>query len=587
MRHTILFLIACAQTILWLGGCGGGTHHTFPTAAVAADHAIASRAGAEILRQGGNAVDAAVATSFTLSVVRPYSCGIGGGGFMIIHFSGPGLDRLQRLGKSAPQSVALNYREQAPAAITPDFFETSSDPHASTKGGAAVAIPGTVAGLLHALNRYGTLERAAVLAPAIRAAEEGFLVDEHYMTSVQEVIEAFDRTPAFKQRFAFVWDRYLKQGQVKIGDRIHVPEQARVLRLIADHGAAGFYSGPVAKAIAARIQADGGLLTEADLLSFELREMQPLRFEAFGRTFLTMPPPSSGGIAMAQALGIYAQLPRDTPAAAAHALVESFKHAFADRARYLGDPAFVEVPTERLLNRRNLEGRARRHSPTATLPSSDYGTPGAEPRAVGADGGTSHFCIVDATGSAVSCTETINLVFGSCLAIPEYGLILNNEMDDFTTRRGRSNAFGLRQSDANLPAPGKRPLSSMTPTIMLDPQGGVEALVGASGGPRIITSTVQCLLQTISVPQLHAGEILAAPRLHHQWLPDVVQFEAGVDADIQAGLRGRGHEVRPTESIGNVQMIRRAGNGRFGGSRGAGGWQAACDPRKGGVPAGY
>jgi gamma-glutamyltranspeptidase / glutathione hydrolase len=607
----------------FVAGCAGTGRDfagTFRHAAVAADHEVASRAGLEVLRRGGNAVDAAVATSFTLSVVRPESCGIGGGGFMVIRFSEAGVRDQRSRGRDVPRQVALNYREMAPWGVGAEFFEKIADKTASTHGGKAVGIPGTVAGLLTAHERYGAVDRATVLAPAIRAAEEGFVADEHYAAACKETTEDFEKNPAWKERFRFVWVRLLCEGKVKRGDRIVNPEQAAALRLIAEQGAAAFYQGPIAQAIIEAVRRDGGVMTHEDLSRFRVSSTDPLTFEALGKTFVTMPPPSSGGVAMGEALQIAQRmwsLKPDQPVELepvygvseatgitgliehfrvaaqqnpvyVHPLIESLKHAFADRSEWLGDPAFVTVPTDRLLSTEYASSLAATYNPERTLSANRYGS--RETAAVVPDdGGTSHFSIVDGAGNAVACTETINLGFGSCLAVDRFGFILNDQMDDFTTRRGQVNAFGLRQSDRNLPAAGKRPLSSMTPTIVLDAEGRVEVIAGASGGPRIITGTMQAICNVLMF-EMPAWQAVESPRVHHQWSPNVVRIEGELydrlvkvsndnpEAPTLIGrLQDRGHRVERIDDVGNVQLIRRVGAG----------WEAACDPRKGGRPAGY
>lgn len=542
-------------------------------AAVAADHALASEAGAEMLHAGGNAVDAAVATSFALSVVRPYSSGIGGGGFMIVHLSGAD-------GRE-PGTHALNYRETAPGEVGPTHYESLDDPDASRTGAHAVGVPGSVAGLLYALEAWGTMDRADVLAPAIRLAEEGFLVDDHHAEAASGVIRRFDKNPDDQTRFAFTWERLLRQGELSVGDRIRLPEQAEALRLIAADGASAFYEGPIAEAIVETIQRDGGVLSAEDLAGYRPERTNPLRFTFDGREILTMPPPSSGGVAMAQTLGILEHLgwtdrtgdPLGNPKTV-HLLVEAMKHAFADRARHLADPAFAEVPTERLISTGYLKTLAERVDPTSTSPPETYGTAGALPE----DGGTSHFSVVDRWGNAVACTETINTSFGSLLAVAEYGFCLNNEMDDFTTGDA-PNVFGLTQADANRPEPGKRPLSSMTPTIVLA-DGRVVASAGASGGPRIISGTMQVLLRMLWADQ-SAEEAVGRPRLHHQWSPDILRLEGDGSDDAwpaawREALTEYAHEIGWINSVGNVQAIRWTD---------VNGWDAASDPRKGGRPA--
>ncbi len=567
--------LLCVLVLIPLAACSGrqarvsqaSVHEdgVYAKGVVAADHAIASRAGAEMLAMGGNAVDAAVAASFTLSVVRPYSCGIGGGGFMVIHLPDDPTHGLVH--------TTVNYREQA--YVDPDYYERTGK--SSTTGGAAVAIPGTVAGVLHALESYGTLDRAAVLEPAIRAAREGFVVDEHYIIMSGPLIDRFKDEPAMKDRYPLVWNHYLRAGRVMEGDRITNPMQAHALERIARGGAAGFYDGPVANAIVRAIQRAGGEMTHAQLATYQVEEREPLMGDVNGNRFIAMPPPSSGGITMLQTLLILEALnyPFDDPVMdirKAHMLAEASKHAFADRARYLADPNFVEVPIDDLLDLSIIHERAQLVTDEIHDPAY-YGTPNLIPQ----DGGTSHVSVVDPFGGAVAMTETINLSFGSLVGVDAFGFMLNNEMDDFTTRRGKPNAFGLMQSDRNLPMPGKRPLSSMSPTIVLDSDGRVLAVAGASGGPRIISGTMQALLYMLG--GMDAYPAVASPRIHHQWLPDALYAEPGLMPMLsRRAAQGDWNELRQRRDIGNVQLIRRDPDGR--------GWQAASDPRKGGIPAG-
>lgn len=559
----------------------------YPHAAVAADHGLASEAGAEILRKGGNAVDAAVATSFALSVVRPYSCGVGGGGFLVINLrTHPKLDT-----SKGPVRTAINYRETAPSGITPKVFETIADADAPTHGGRSVCVPGHVAGMLLALEKYGTMDRATVLAPAIRLAREGFVVDAHYAEQCYDdemVVPWIKADQATRSaRFAFTWDRFLKRGAVKIGDRITLPEQAKLFEKIVAEGRDGFYAGDVARKIVDAVQKDGGWVTMADMAAYRPEEHAPLTTEFEGRTILSMPPPSSGGIVMAQVLGMLesgggrlrSQLiaAGHNSAAYVHLVTEASKHSFADRARWLGDANFVDIPLDELLSDDAIAARAREVVPGRVLPHAEYGTSlaGQLPE----DHGTSHLCVVDAWGNSVGCTETVNLIFGSLLAVPEYGFVLNNTMDDFLTRAGHANAFGLSHADRNRPEPGKRPLSSMTPTIVLDSDGAPYLIAGGSGGPRIISGTLQASLNVLLF-DMHADDAVAMPRFHHQWEPDVLQLEAALTkTGIGDPLRAIGHNVGERKVVGNVQIIRRAA--------GKMGWEPASDPRKGGVAAGY
>jgi len=552
----------------------------FKGGAVAADHHLASDAGAQMLALGGNAVDAAVATSFALSVVRPFSCGIGGGGFMVIKF-----DRDPQHGSLA---TAINYREQAPAWATPSALaERAESEKASVFGGRAVATPGTVAGLLYALERYGTLPREKVLEPAIRLAQDGFEVDSAYAEAARDASRWIGASAKRRDRFSPLWEHYLKQGKVDVGDRIQVPGQAAAFRLIAQQGAPGFYAGPVAHSLIKATAADtGGVgLTSADLAAFTVRESTPLSCSFQGRTVFTMPPPSSGGIVVVQVLRVLEEHARSLGGKAVsspeylHVFIEACKHSFADRARYLGDPDHSPLPMADLLSPTMLATRAGLIDPSRVLPIEGYGWKPEQPAATPRDAGTSHLSVIDGAGNAVACTETINLTFGSYLVAGEFGFPLNNQMDDFLTRPGVPNAFGLVQSERNLPAPGKRPLSSMSPTIVVSESGRAELAVGAAGGPKIISATLLCLLRAIH-DRSSAETAINAARVHHQWAPDQLQMETPLFEDaVATELRRIGHALSRTGSIGVAQMVRRS-------LVGANEVEAACDPRKGGRPAG-
>lgn len=588
MRHsgTLAFLIAA---VLSLVGCGTEPQADalLYTQVVAADQPLASQAGARMLEQGGNAVDAAVAAAFTLSVVRPQSCGIGGGGFMVIHLP-HGASR-----DGAYVDTAVNSREWCPAGVGPDTFERTTTRDASTIGGLAVAVPGSVAGLLHAQAAYGRLDRAAVLQPAIDAANGGFVVDKAYMTAVTETVYKFKVDPSLQTRFPFLWQTLMHEGNIALGDRIVNRQQGAALLMIARWGERAFYTGPIADAIVAAAKESGGVLSSQDLLDYMDRgvsEADPQRFFALGRTFLTMPPPSSGGVALAQALSMLdrrhaGELVGVDEPAFTHQLTECFKLAFADRAAFMADPAFSFVPVARLMSPADLDARAAMIDPDRTFASAHYtrALPGAAPTR---DGGTSHVSAVDRWGGACALTQTINLFFGSWVCAEPYGFLLNNEMDDFTTRRGEANAFGLRQSEANAPGPGKRPLSSMTPTIALDAYERVEAVAGASGGPRIITATTQALVNGLLRGET-ATAAVARPRIHHQWIPDTLYWEPLADEEqdrlITDSLTAKGHTVKSAKGESAVQLIVRV-PGYMG--DGVATYTAAGDPRKGGTPAG-
>ncbi len=522
-----------------------------------------------MLAKGGNAVDAAVAASFCLSVVRPFSCGIGGGGFMVISLP-PTPEN------PAGQAVALDYREMCPAAVGPHYYDHLPD-GASRRGVHAIGVPGTVAGLLQALDRYGTLDRPTVLAPAIRAAREGFTADAAHVEAAATMAEVRRQHPELQAGMAEAWMNLAHEGRLQIGDRIVNEPQAKALELIAEDGTTAFYTGPIAAAITAAAARGGGPLTANDLTSYRVKEKPALTGNCGPWRILSMPPPSSGGVATQEIFGLLERWgglapgqDMDSPAWR-HMLIEAFKHAFADRARWLADDSFAPVPVKTLISPAYLDHLAARFDPRRTFPSEDYGSAVQLPD----DSGTSHISVLDSHGMAASCTETINLEWGSCVEVPGYGFFLNDEMDDFTTGEG-ANAFGLVQSDWNRPLPGKQPLSSMSPTIVLQ-DGRVAAVAGASGGPRIITGTLQVLLAALVFAD-DAGQAVGRPRLHHQWLPNEVRVEKGwTQRAVLDSLRTRGHKVVDyPRSVGVVQAIVVTG-GRI---------TAACDPRKGGRPAG-
>ncbi|MCA9283077.1 MAG: gamma-glutamyltransferase [Phycisphaeraceae bacterium] len=569
--------------------------------AVAADHPLASWAGAEMLRQGGNAVDAAVATSFALSVVRPESCGIGGGGFMLIHLTDD--PRTRATGDAV--TVALDYRERAPAAITPGYFENLPD-DASTFTGHAVAIPATVHGLLTALETFGTLDRATVIAPAVRIAREGFKPDAHHKQCIDTMLASLDAR--HDQSPSAQWLRATYANTERI---INEP-QARALEIIARDGRSAFQSGEISRAIVAAVREHSGSLTLDDMAHYEPKIVAPLWGSFRGHRIASMPLPSSGGITILQILHMMERwLPAieafgSTSPEYSHLLAECMKHAFSDRAEYLGDPEFADIPVAQLLDPAYLDARAQAIDMSRTFPPEHYTEISAE--AFPNDAGTSHMSIVDQWGNAVACTETINLEFGSRIAVPEFGFCLNNQMDDFQTRGGRGtvNAFGLVQSDRNLPEAGKRPLSSMSPTIVFDEADHVELVAGASGGPRIISGTVQGILNVL-VWDRTAYEAVFEGRIHHQWMPDllyfdyppmgpdmleaVTHFQSNEELLEEYEIRGQlwinsisrlGHTLSQRDDIAHVQLIRRATN-----ANGIRVWQAASDPRKGGAPDGH
>lgn len=530
---------------------------------VAADHRLASQAGVEIMRRGGNAVDAAVATAFVLGVVNPASSGIGGGGFMVLYLA------------HAKRALAVDFRETAPAAARRDMFIRNGEvvPELSRNGGLAVAVPGELAGLTTVLARHGKLQLAEVLRPAIAYARDGFAVEAHLANEIAAARSALSRDPALARTFL-----HPDGSPLGAGETLRQPELAATLQRIASEGPQAFYSGNVAQQIAQDVQASGGILTESDLEAYRPKWREALRAHFGGNTVFTMPPPGSGGVLL-EVMGIvhWDDLPtlgRDSPTFL-HLLVEAMQHGFADRDRLYGDPDFAYVPLNRLLDPHNLAGLRQRIRAAGTLEHADYGSRFATGEPAFRDGGTSHLSVMDGEGNAVACTTTINTAFGAGLVAGETGIILNNEMDDFSARPGAPNVYGLVGTEANAIAPRKRPLSSMTPTIVVR-DGQAIAALGGSGGPLIISATTEVLLNLLAFGM--AGDAaVAAPRVHHQWTPPVLSVEPGISALNRDVLARYGYLVKEMKEMGVVQVVRRS----------AGVFEGAADPRKGGEAAGW
>ena len=534
---------------------------------VATDNAHASRAGLSMLVAGGNAVDAAVATSFALAVTRPYSTGLGGGGFTILRLAGG-------------QVIVQDARETAPALATPDMFSDAQDDHTSPPpsrfGARAVATPGLLRGRCEMLAKHGTLPLATVMAPAIKLAEDGFALDEHFVDTIESTQKKYDKYPVLKSRCAYVYKTYLASGKKRnIGDLQRQPKLARLLRAIAEGGPEVFYSGPIRDAIVKTITDDGGILSPQDLSGYTVKYRKPLTWSFGDYEIISMPTPSSGGIALAESLNIlealsYDRVAASDPALSLHYRIEAMKHAFADRARWLGDADFADVPVERLTSQRHARILGKRIEAERTVAIDNYGIDQLPD-----DSGTSHFCVVDRRGNALVSTETINTSFGSLLAVDEWGLILNDEMDDFSANPGKQNAYGLMQSDRNAIGPLHRPLSSMSPTMLIkDDQPFL--LLGASGGPRIITAVLNVILDVT----MHGRSLESSferPRPHHQWLPNEIYFDRDPPPGIAQGLIQRGHKISSKHREGIVQAIMRTKSG----------WIGSSDPRKGGRPAGH
>lgn len=542
---------------------------------VASDSVHASRAGVAILRAGGNAIDAAVATSLALAVTRPYSTGLGGGGFYLI-----------RLGKTGEVFV-LDARECAPAAATPDLYARNREqwpeaPALSRFGGLAAGVPGLPAGHGALLERFGSRPLKDLAEPARVLAEKGFAIDEDFRAAIDSALEQIDKQPGLRERTVALRRALLFDGRdAEAGTVLVQPQLARTLQEIAVHGVNHFYSGAMAAELVRAVQQDRGVMTVDDLAQYRPVWREPIRVP-YRRRFelFLMPPPSSGGVGVAEMLNILERwdlraVRREDPGLAAHLTVEAMKHAFADRAAFLGDADHAAVPVGQLIDKGHAGRLADRIDVQATASPSSYGRAGS-PTTLPDDGGTSHYCVVDRWGNIVSATETINTGFGCLLYVESLGIVLNNEMDDFTTESGQVNAYGLRQSDANLVGPRKRPLSSMTPTIVLK-DGKPFLVVGGSGGPRILTAVLQVLLNVLD-HEFDLGDAVSAPRFHHQWEPDVVyRNDYAADDPAIAGLRQRGHKVSDQRRGAVVQAIRIDADRLTG----------ASDPRKGGQPAGF
>ena len=506
-------------------------------AAIASAHPAATAAGFKVLSQGGNAFDAAVAVSAALSVVEPHSSGIGGGGFFLLH-------------QAADQSnLFVDARETAPGAATRDMYlDENGEPirRASLSGPLAAGIPGLSAALEHIAEKYGRLPLAQTLAPAIRLAREGLPVTEATQRLLRAVPRMGSPSPAFLEIF-------LPDGKAPpVGALIRRTDLADTLEILSAQGAAGFYTGPRAELLVKGVREAGGIWTMEDLAAYRIVERQPIRFRYGEVEVTTAPPPSAGGVALAQVFNMlghrgYAQL--EDPART-HLLVEAIRRAYRDRAEYLGDPDFVPVPVERLTHPWYADGllasvRMDRATPSDTLPGP------VSRRPLGTD--TSHFSVLDKDGNRAAVTQTINTLFGSGFVPPGTGVILNNEMDDFSVKRGTPNAFGLVHSHANGIEPGKRMLSSMTPTFLQSERG--LAILGTPGGSRIVTMVLLGALAWMDGAD--AEGIVSLPRIHHQYIPDSLSFEAGaVNPELQDALAALGHELRESSRPwGNMQAI--------------------------------
>jgi gamma-glutamyltranspeptidase/glutathione hydrolase len=532
----------------------------------------ASRAAAELLAKGGNAVDGAVAAALALGVVDPESSGLGGGGFAVLWTS---KDRRARV---------LDFRETAPAGARRDMFlvDGRPDPAKSKWGGLAVAVPGEPAGLAELEAKHGRLGLAAATQPAIRLAKGGFALSRHF-------VEAAAPPPSLPRAFAYAVPPLpvagdplrallLPSGQPpKEREWLRRADLARTLETLAQRGPAPFYQGAIARAIVQAAQARGGVLTVADLTAYQPRWREPL-MGRFRNHELWATPAPGGGVTAVEALQILDARPSLTKlgvgsSAADHAIAEALKHAFADRARALGDPAFVSVPETRLAAPDYARELATRIADDKVQKPEAYGDKSLVPAEAAHDHGTSHLCVVDGEGNVVALTTTVNLWFGAHVVAGDSGIVLNDQMDDFSAQPGVPNAFGLVGAFANAIAPGKRPVSSMAPMIVTR-DGAPVLCVGGAGGPTIISATVQTIVNVIDFG-LDVQAAVNQPRVHAQWLPDLTSVEPDIPADVVDGLARRGHHVAQAAGLAAVQAVA-IGTERL---------TAASDPRYGGAPA--
>ena len=534
---------------------------------VASTRPIASRVGAEIMERGGNAVDAAVAVGLALAVVWPSAGNLGGGGFLLVR-------------RADGKAEVIDYRERAPMAATRDMYLDKQGklvPGSSTVGWRAAAVPGTVAGLALAHERHGALPWKELLEPARRLAAEGFVVDAHLASSLRSSEKLLSQFPATA--------RVLLPGgkPPEVGDRLVQKDLAATLARLADKGPREFYQGETARLLVADMKAHGGLITAGDLAEYRATVREPLRGSYRGHDILTVPPPSSGGIVLLEELNILERFPVGQlpwgSADSIHLQVEAMRRAFADRGALLGDADFVKVPVRGLISKDYAKKRAATIDPRRATASKALGPDSPLPYE---SAQTTHFSVVDTAGNVVSNTYTLNGSYG-CGAIAEgTGMLWNNEMDDFAAAPGQPNMFGLVQGEANAIAPRKRPLSSMTPTIVVK-DGKALFAVGSPGGPTIINTVLEVIVNVIDYG-MNLRQAINAPRVHHQFLPDVLFTEvSGTAPETRAALEARGHTVAPRPPfgthIGDAQGIYidpRSGV-RYG----------ASDPRMGGAPAGY
>lgn len=537
---------------------------------VSAQH-LATQVGVDVLKRGGNAVDAAVAVGYALAVVYPAAGNLGGGGFMTIQLADG-------------RKTFLDFRETAPKAATANMYldkDGNVIKGISTKGHLAVGVPGSVSGMEYAREKYGTMKRADLLAPAIQFAEQGFVLDQGDIDLLRTATDDFKDDPASSAIF-------LNNGQpFGVGDRLLQSELAKTLREISSKGTDGFYKGWVGSAIVASSQAGKGLLTQDDLDGYKTRELAPVECDYRGYHVISAPPPSSCGVVICEILNILEGYPLKElgyhSAQAVHVQIEAMRHAYVDRNSYLGDPDFVKNPLDRLLDKNYATKIRAVIDPNKAAISKDI-KPGVAPHE---GSNTTHYSIADKDGNAVSVTYTLNDWFGAKVTAAKTGVLLNDEMDDFTAKVGVPNLYGLVQGEANAIAPGKRPLSSMSPTIVTK-DGKTVMVVGTPGGSRIITAVLQTMINAIDYG-MNAQEAVDMPRIHQQWLPDMTNVENyALSPDTQKILEGMGHKFGPPQPANHLAVIILGAPSLNGEQVGNNRYYGANDPRRNsGLAAGY
>lgn len=518
---------------------------------VATQEALATQIGVDILKEGGNAIDAAVAVGYALAVTLPRAGNLGGGGFMLIYLA------------DEQRSIAIDYREVAPKASDKNMFldvSGDADSHLSRFHGLAIGVPGSVMGFELALEKYGSLSREQVMKPAIELAKQGITITPDLANSLAATKKRLSKNPDANMIF------YKPDGSnYALGDVLKQTDLANTLTAISKQGSDAFYQGRIAKSIADTVSNAGGIMSEEDLLNYKVIERKPVKGTYRGYDVLSMPPPSSGGVHIIQMLNMLAQYPIDSmghnAAATIHVMSESMRRAYADRSLYLGDPDFVNVPVKALTNKQYAKSLVSQINMQKATPSTDVAPGKLQPYE---SNQTTHYSIIDKDGNAVSNTYTLNFSYGSGIVAKGTGVLLNNEMDDFSAKPGTPNGYGLIGGEANAVQPNKRPLSSMTPTIVLK-DNTPYLITGSPGGSRIISTTLQVIVNVID-HGMNIAEASAAPRFHHQWLPDHIRIEKGFSDDTLELLRKKGHVIKLNRAMGSTQSIMKTDAGVYGSS---------------------